>query len=43
MGFLHEKQGFSIPVSVDEQGEGSEGGRVLAVVVVQGGKEEDQH
>ena len=30
-------------MSVDEQGEGSEGGRVLAVVVVQGGEEEDQH
>ena len=31
------------PVSVDEQRKGSKGGRVLAVVVVQGGKEEDQH
>ena len=30
-------------MSVDEQGKGSEGGRVLAVVVVQGGEEEDQH
>ena len=43
MNFPNEKWGLRRPVSVDEQGEGSEGGRVLAVVVVQGGEEEDQH
>ena len=32
------------PVRVDEQGERAEGGRVpVAVAVVQGGQEEDQH